>query len=198
MRNKNGQFCNMREDLTGNRYGRLVALNFSHKGKNRKTYWDFQCDCGEIKTLRSDSVKGGSIKSCGCMKREQDVQNLNTWRRLDNSLEIDETYQTLGRRYAAIKQRCYNAQYWAYRHYGARGIKMCDEWLHSFRSFYEWCISNGYRKDLEIDRIDNDGNYEPGNCRFVTRMVNVNNRRCSRKQADTEITSQIAKGCEAL
>lgn len=198
MRNAKGQFQNMREDLTGRRFERLVALNFSHKDKNRKTYWDFRCDCGAIKTLRSDSVKSGAIRSCGCMKSEQDVQNLNAWRRLDKTLEIDETYETLGRRYAAIKQRCYDVHYWTYKHYGARGIRMCDEWLYSFKNFYDWCISNGYRKDLEIDRIDNDGNYQPSNCRFVTRSENVNNRRCSKKQANTEITSQIAKGCEAL
>ena len=64
-RNEKGQFVNMREDITGQRFGRLVALNFSHKDKRRKTYLDFQCDCGKIKTLRTDTVKNGNNKSCG-------------------------------------------------------------------------------------------------------------------------------------
>lgn len=198
MRNEKGQFQYMREDLTGRRFGRLVALNFSHKDKNRKTYWDFICDCGEIKTLRSDCVKNGSIQSCGCMKKEQDYKNLRMDRKLEKTLKTDETYSTLARRYAAMKQRCYDSHSKQYKNYGGRGIKVCDEWLHSFKNYYEWCISHGYRKELEIDRIDNDGNYEPLNCRFVTRKENVNNRRCSKKYANSEITTQIAKGCAAL
>lgn len=179
----------MREDLTGKRFNMLVALNFSHKNKSRKTYWDFRCDCGEIKTLRSDCVKNGSIKSCGCLKREQDIKNLNLEKRLDKTIPIDETYETLARRYAAMKQRCCDPRCPEYRNYGGRGIRVCDEWLYSFKNYYEWCVSHGYRKDLEIDRANNDGNYEPSNCRFVTRKENVNNRRCSKKKADTEITA---------
>ena len=182
MRNAKGQFQNMREDLTERRFEKLVALNFSHKDKNRKTYWDFRCDCGEIKTLRSDSVKNGSIKSCGCIKKAQDYYNLNIHKRLDTTIEIDETYETLARRYAAMKTRCYDAHSEPYKNYGGRGIKVCEEWLYSFKNYYEWCISHGYRKDLEIDRIDNDGDYEPSNCRFVTRKENVNNRRCSKSK----------------
>lgn len=189
MRNEKGQFQNMREDLTGKKYNKLIALNFSHKDKNRKTYWDFKCECGEIKTLRSDCVKNGSIRSCGCIKKEQDIYNLNVDKRLDKTIEIDDTYTTLARRYASMKSRCYDVHCKAYNNYGGRGIKVCDEWLYSFKNYYEWCISNGYRKELEIDRINNDGNYEPSNCRFVTRRENVNNRRCSKKYANTEITS---------
>lgn len=177
MRNEKGQFQMMREDLTGRTFGKLTALNFSHKDRNRKTYWDFRCECGEIKTLRSDGVKAGRIQSCGCLKVAQDVQNLHLDRRLDKSIPMDETYVTLGRRYAAMKQRCYDPFTPMYKYYGGRGIKVCDEWLYSFKNYYNWCITHGYRKDLEIDRRNNDGNYEPSNCRFVTHKVNVNNSR---------------------
>ncbi|MBR5874474.1 MAG: hypothetical protein IKY90_07080 [Oscillospiraceae bacterium] len=180
MRNGKGQFQNMREDLTGQRFGRLVALHFSHKDRNRKTYWDFMCDCGEIKTLRSDGVKSGRIRSCGCLKAEQDVLNMRTERRLDKTIPMDETYVTLGRRWAAMKSRCYDTHSPMYKHYGARGIQVCDEWLYSFRNYYNWCIENGYDKSLELDRRNNDGNYEPSNCRFVTHQVNMNNTRVSK------------------
>lgn len=180
MRNEKGQFQMMREDLTGRTFGKLTALNFSHKDRNRKTYWDFRCECGEIKTLRSDGVKAGKIQSCGCMKMEQDALNLHTDRRLDKSIPMDETYVTLGRRYAAMKSRCYDTHCNIYKHYGGRGVKVCDEWLYSFKNFYNWCVTHGYRKDLEIDRRNNDGNYEPSNCRFVTHKVNMNNTRVSK------------------
>lgn len=180
MRNEKGQFQNMREDLTGKRFGRLVALHFSHKDRNRKTYWDFMCDCGEIKTLRSDSVKCGNIRSCGCLKAEQDVLNMHTERRLDKTIPMDETYVILGRRWAAMKSRCHDPHSQQYKNYGARGIRVCEEWLYSFKAFYHWCIENGYDKELEIDRRNNDGNYEPSNCRFVTHQVNMNNTRYSK------------------
>ncbi|MFZ2809433.1 MAG: hypothetical protein WAZ60_23865 [Desulfosalsimonadaceae bacterium] len=76
-----------------------------------------------------------------------------------------------------MKKRCYRPSHDSYKHYGARGITVCSEWLESFPVFYIWAMGNGYRDDLTIDRIDNDGNYEPSNCRFVT--MKFQNRRHS-------------------
>ena len=76
-----------------------------------------------------------------------------------------------------IKQRCYNENNKQYKNYGKRGIKVCDEWLNNFEAFYEWAIDNGYKEGLQIDRINNNGNYEPNNCRWVDRYVNNDNRR---------------------
>lgn len=75
-----------------------------------------------------------------------------------------------------IKMRCYDPKIPGYKNYGARGIKMCDEWFNNFEAFYEWSLANGCEPGLTIDRIDNDGNYEPDNCRWVTQTVNANNR----------------------
>lgn len=92
--------------------------------------------------------------------------------------------------------RCFYPATHGYERYGGRGIKICEEWLNEPNSFYEWAINNGYEKDLTIDRIDVNGNYEPSNCRWVTKEVQDNNRRNNRKityKGETKTLSQWAK-----
>ena len=84
--------------------------------------------------------------------------------------------KTLNSRYKHIKERCYNPNSKSYKRYGGRGIKMCDEWLGDYKKFEDWCLNNGFKEGLAIDRIDNDGNYAPNNCRFVTTKENNQNR----------------------
>nr|DAU26384.1 MAG TPA: PVL ORF-50-like family [Caudoviricetes sp.] len=76
-----------------------------------------------------------------------------------------------------MKTRCYNEKCPDFKNYGGRGITVCDEWRNDFKAFYDWSISHGWKKDLYIDRIDNDGNYDPSNCRWTTMTVQANNTR---------------------
>ena len=76
-----------------------------------------------------------------------------------------------------MKSRCYTPSHPSYERYHEKGIKVCDEWLSSFESFRDWAINNGFSEELSLDRINNDGNYEPDNCRWVTAKVQANNRR---------------------
>lgn len=82
--------------------------------------------------------------------------------------------------YRSMKSRCYNEKDKGFKNYGGRGIKICDEWLNNYHLFRKWALSNGQAMGLEIDRINNDGNYEPSNCRFVTKQENGQNRRTTK------------------
>lgn len=92
--------------------------------------------------------------------------------------------------------RCYYPTTNGYERYGGRGIKMCDEWINNPQSFYNWAINNGYKEGLTIDRIDVNGNYEPSNCRWVTKEVQDNNRRNNRKITYKGETKTLTQWCK--
>ena len=104
--------------------------------------------------------------------------------------------KTLYRRYYHIKERCYNPNSKSYKRYGGRGIQMCDEWLNSYQAFEDWCLLNGFRKDLAIDRIDNDGNYAPDNCRFVTLKENNQKRGTTKWYTINGETKNLQQWCD--
>lgn len=151
--------------MIGKRFGKLIVLEKTTKRDHRHIVYKCLCDCGRITYASGNKLKRGNTKSCGCLK------NINHY------ATHGQTGTRLYSIWLGIKKRCYCKSNKDYQYYGARGISACDEWLNDFQAFYKWAMENGYRDDLTIDRIDNDGNYEPSNCRWVDMKTQNNNQR---------------------
>lgn len=165
-------------DITGEKYGRLTVIKYVYT-KKKRAYWLCRCDCGNETILSTTVLKSGNTKSCGCFQKEQLRKNIR--KVIEGNIRYKtETEKTLNLKYRSIKRRCYNPECEAYKNYGYRGIKMCDEWLADFKNFYNWAVNNGYKKGLTIDRIDVNGNYEPNNCRWISNLKQQNNKRNNR------------------
>lgn len=151
----------------GDKYGLLTAIEFHHTGNNHAVYWVFSCGCGNEIVTRVTGVKAGHAKSCGCYQR--DVAKRSS---LKHGGVSGGGPSRLYRTWISMIERCRRTSTKCYHRYGGRGISVCDEWK-DYRVFEAWSLSNGYANNLFIDRIDNDGNYEPSNCRWATLLENA-------------------------
>lgn len=155
----------------GKTFGRLTIKDYFVK--NRRQYYLCECSCGIIKEIRKDSVVKDkrATRSCGCIKKEQDLKNLF----------VEKTHGMTKHRlykiFNGIKTRCTNDKNNRFSRYGGRGISICKEWTDDYINFHNWAMSNGYKEGLSIERINNDGNYEPNNCEWIEFKEQCKNRK---------------------
>lgn len=181
-------------EMIGNRYGRLTVIsveNIFSNGRNRK-FCKCKCDCGNYVTVRLDHISNGHTTSCGCYHKDA-VSKVNKGKStatLTHGLSKTRLYGV----FRDMKTRCYNPNSLDYKNYGGRGIRICNEWLKDYTKFADWAYKNGYDENAKkmvctIDRIDNNGNYEPTNCRWVgmgEQNRNQRKRKCEKMNLEEE------------
>lgn len=156
------------QDITGLKFGRLLAIRRSSPLGVKNTKWECLCNCGKTTIVSPSKLKSGHTRSCGCLSIETVIKRVTTH---------GDTGSTTYSCWSAMLRRCFNPNVREFCYYGGRGITVCERWRRSYASFLK---DMGPRPSgLEIDRIDNEGNYEPTNCRWTTKSQNCLNRRSS-------------------
>lgn len=161
-------------DLTGHRFGRWQVIDRAVQGRAGRTAWNCVCDCGNKKVVVTKTLRNGISQSCGCLMKEI-VSATNIKHGHYRGRKRSPEYSV----WVGIKQRCFDSNMNIYPYYGGRGITMCDRWKNDFLLFLK-DMGTRPSKNHSIDRIDNNGNYEPGNCKWSTRSEQMRNKRNSR------------------
>ena len=161
-----------RIDITGQKFGKLLAIKYAYSDNEGKAVWECKCDCGKTHFASGKSLRSGNTKSCGCAKIER-AANLK--------YKDGRCGERLHGVWGSMLKRCYSEKCNVYKHYGARGIKVCEEWK-DYSNFKKWAYENGYddkapRWECTIDRIDFNKDYCPENCRWVSMDVQRKNKR---------------------
>ena len=181
-------------DLSGERFGRLTAVARSPErfGRYRRTAWICRCDCGKTVRVLTADLRTGNTRSCGCFFRD-----LQSTRKRTHGFTCGSRKPRLYRIWTNMRQRCLDPNYTNAHRWGGRGITVCDEWS-DFEVFRSWAVANGYADGLSIDRIDNDGNYEPSNCRWATPKEQARNTRSTRYLTHNGVTLPAADWADRI
>jgi hypothetical protein len=176
-----------RIDITGKQFGRWHVVTQAEHKLYGKPAWECVCECGNVGVVAGSSLRTGESKSCGCLMREVAAENLRTAATTHGMHGTPMYY-----RWLSIKLRCFHKSHYAYPRYGGRGITMCERWRSSFTDFYA-DIGDPPSDAYSLDRIDNNGNYEPGNVRWATKREQANNRRNNVKHTYDGETHTLAE-----
>lgn len=163
------------KNLLNQKFNRLTVLSFAGMEKGR-SHWLCRCNCGTERVFSGNSISKGNTKSCGCLRYD----NLLIKKKM-LGLSLQQANPRLYRCWIDMKRRCDNQNRLEYKNYGGRGITVCEDWKGSFKSFADWSLANGYKENLEIDRYpNNDGNYEPSNCKWTDPSENSRRKRSTK------------------
>lgn len=169
------------KDISGQRYGRLVALELIPRPVSFRvgTFWRCRCDCGNIKVTTQAALHGGVCKSCGCLRAETYASAGRLGGLAKDHGDACNKTGKCAKEYRAwqnIKQRCFNKNHKSFANYGGRGVTICKRWLHSYHNFLA-DVGRAPGSQFSIDRINVNGNYTPRNVRWATPKTQANNRR---------------------
>jgi hypothetical protein len=178
----------IKAQLVGQRFGHLTVVEFVDVARNGTTRWLCRCDCGNTTIVRHGNLKSGSTKGCGCLRHVSRPRPLSP----DRHRQFSEYALWI-----QMKARCNNPRHLYYHNYGGRGIQVCERWRKSFKDFYADVGPRPSRKHT-LDRINNNGNYEPGNVRWATRTEQNRNRRDNRMMTLNGETYCMAEWAEKL